>query len=300
MAQTTLPLMIKIRSFATILILLLHMAFCFNSHAQQTTDIGLILGSANYWGDIQGINLSKNATPISGVLIRTNINSHSAFRIQMLSGELKGNSILDHALIGQPLNGALIFANNQKYDYNFKRFFKNIELVYEYNFLNYKLGHQNKMNFTPFVGIGLGLFYSSAPKNGSFILEPDPSTVVRTPIGPPFIYFPPYISSNGHRTNDAAILTCTVPISAGFKINITERLNVVTEIMIHPTLSDNIDNLKDPQRFQNPSATQVGYIPPKFSLLKCDKYGTILISVSYQIYSTERHKIKIWNRPRRI
>lgn len=119
-------------------------------------------------------------------------------------------------------------------------------------------------------------------------------------MGPPFVFYPPYRTSNGHPTNEAAILTLTLPASAGFKFNITERLNIMAEVIIHPTLSDNLDNLKDSQRFQNPADTQVGYLPAKFSLLKCDMYGTFLISVSYQIYSTERHKIKIWNRPRRI
>jgi Domain of unknown function (DUF6089) len=291
----------KKRSYiSSIITLVMFTANCLNGLAQQTTDIGITLGTANYWGDIQGITLSKNVTPFSGILTRLNVNSHSAFRLQLLSGQPKGDGKLNHALIGQPKNSAVVFANDLNYNYNFNRSFKNIELLYEFNLLNYKLGHTKKENFTPFIACGFGVMYSQSPKKGSFILEPDPSTIVRSMIGPPFVFYPPYRSSNGHQTNEAAIFTLTFPAGGGFKINLTERLNVIAEVMIHPTLSDNLDNLRDPQRFQNPSSTQVGYLPANISFRQCDLYTTLSISISYQIYSTERHKIKIWNRPRKI
>ena len=155
--------------------------------AQHTADLGVQVGAATYWGDIQNVNLAKSITPVVGVLGRWNFNKRLAIRGQLLTGNLSADGFFKNALIGQsgyrPSSYPPTFPNETSGAYNFKRTFQTVEALLEFNFRNYKMGKMKKEAFTPFVSLGLGAFYSRAPRTGSFILEPTPSlplTILQT------------------------------------------------------------------------------------------------------------------------
>ena len=250
--------------------------------AQHTADLGVQLGAATYWGNIQKVNTLKSITPVVGVLGRWNFNKRLAIRGQLLTGNLSADGIFENALIGQSGTRATSFPADQKFVYNFKRNFQTAEALLEFNFRNYKLGKMKKEAFTPFVTLGLGVFYSRAPRTGSFILDPTPSTAVGVI---PALY-PPYLgpagTTNSKLTNGFDVSTLTIPVGAGLKFNITKRLGGMAEVIIRKTFSDNIDNLNDPSRYLATSGPS--YAAAKTGLNNTDWYATLTVSLIYQLW----------------
>ena len=257
--------------------------------AQHTTDLGVQVAAATYWGDIENVDYSKSITPVVGILGRWNFNKRLAIRGQLFTGNLKAEGIFSNANIAQsgtrPPNDEYDFDPlNRNYAYNFKRSFQSVEGLFEFNFRDYKLGSGKKDNFTPFVSIGIGGFFSRALRTGSFILEP-------TPLGTGF--YSPYKIDN-KKTNNSDVLTLTIPVGAGLKFNITKRLGGIVEVIVRKTFADNIDNLDDPKRFQfNPPVVASDppfEYPPKISktqLNNNDWYATLAVSLCYQLWSSK-------------
>ena len=256
--------------------------------AQRTADIGVQLGVANYWGDIQKQDNWKSITPVVGLLGRWNFNNRLAVRGQLLTGNLKSvDGIYRNTLIGQSGNRSDYFPADPNYSFNFNRSFQTAEGLMEFNFYNYKLGSMKKETFTPFVALGLGVFYSTAPRSGSFIL--DPSTSIKSNLAPSMPLYAPYTTQNSNanakRTNGYDVATVSIPFGAGLKFNITKRLGGMIEGIIRKTFSDNIDNLNDPLRFQNPGFLQRGYSGAVKGLNHNDYYATVDFSLFWQVWN---------------
>jgi len=96
--------------------------------------------------------------------------------------------------------------------------------------------------------------------------------------------YPPYKDINGKLTNGLDVLTLTIPVGLGLKFNITRRLGGLAEVIVRKTFSDNIDNLNDPSRFQNPTVLQAGYNAAKAGLNNTDYYATLTVSLIYQLW----------------
>ena len=256
--------------------------------AQHTADLGVQVGAAAYSGNIRNIDYSKSITPVVGVLGRWNFNKRLAIRGQLLAGNLSADGFFENALIGQSGSRAATFVSDPKYAYNFKRNFQSVEGLLEFNFYNYKLGNMKKETFTPFVAVGLGAFHSAAPRTGSFIL--DPAVIVPAGFNPPAnpaAQYAPYTGTPSNsipRTNGYDVLTPIIPVGAGLKFNITKRLGGMVEVIVRKTFSDNIDNLNDPSRFQNPTPKQFGYTSANSGLNNTDWYATLDISLTWQLW----------------
>ena len=250
--------------------------------AQHTADIGVQVAAATYWGDIQKQNNAKSVTPVVGILGRWNFNRRLAFRGQLLTGNLKAEGIFDQTLIGQSGASAANFVADPKYSYNFNRSFQTVEGLLEFNFHDYKLGSLKKNAFTPFVSLGIGAFYSRAPRTGSFILDPIAALPVTIPA-----QYPPFLNGSGKRTNGLDVLTLTIPVGAGFKFNFTKRLGGLVEVIVRKTFSDNIDNLDDPKRFQGFVSTPTIpiYADATKRMNKNDYYATLAFSLTWQLWS---------------
>lgn len=274
--------------------------------AQHTTDIGVQLAAATYWGDIERVNYSKSITPVVGVLGRYNFNKRLAIRGQLFTGNLKAEGFFENANIGT--YGTLVrgststpemYPKNTEYAYSFNRAFQSVEALFEFNFRNYKLGSTKKEMFTPFVEVGIGGFFSRASRLGSVILEPQvniPAAPAATPPIPADLYIP-YLDVDGRKTNNSDVLTLTIPVGAGIKFNITKRLGGIVEVIVRKTFADNIDNLDDPKRYKF-DATEVPLPEPFASNRYADKtsgmqlnnndwYATLAVSLCYQLWSSK-------------
>jgi hypothetical protein len=261
----------------------------------QTADLGAQIAAATYWGDIENAGLTKSASPLFGILGRWNFNKRLAVRGQLFTGSLKADGIFSNANIGQSSDHP---ANNEypidilarDYTYSFSRTFQSVEALLEFNFRNYKLGSTTKENFTPFVAIGAGVFFSRALRTGSFILEPWPSTLIGGTT-----YLPYFVDGSITKTNGLDVVTLTIPVGFGIKYNLSKRLGGVFEVIVRKTFSDNIDNLDDPKRFQfDPKSPDVlngqfKYDPKvnKIQLNNNDWYATVGFSICYQVWSSK-------------
>jgi hypothetical protein len=270
--------------------------------AQATTDLGVQVAAATYWGDIENVNYSKSVTPVVGILGRYNLNKRLAIRGQLFTGNLKAEGFFSEANIGQSgqareFDASGVEAPYPKQDdfkYNFNRSFQSVEALFEFNFRDYKLGRTKKDNWTPFVSVGLGAFFSRASRVGSFILEPTVS--VPATATTPDLYAPYYLDLAAHKlSNNSDVVTLTIPVGAGLKFNITKRLGGIIEVIVRKTFADNIDNLDDPQRFKlpvqlAPDNSNYPSYPDKVSGMQLnnnDWYATLAVSVCYQLWSSK-------------
>ena len=279
-----------------VFIMLIVSGYCAKS--QHTTDLGVQLAAATYWGAIEKVNYSKSITPVVGVLGRYNFNKRLAIRGQLFTGNLKAEGFFADANIGS--YGTLIrgttstpdmYPKNTEQAYNFNRSFQSVEALFEFNFRNYKLGSTKKEMFTPFVEVGVGGFFSRASRLGSVILEPI-ETVAATGTTPAL--YAPYLDANNRKTNNSDVLTVTIPVGAGIKFNITKRLGGIVEVIVRKTFADNIDNLDDPGRYKFDST--IPLVPPYSTNRYPDKvsglnnndwYATLAVSLCYQLWSSK-------------
>ena len=266
----------------------------FYGRSQKTADIGIQLSGAGYWGDIENVDYSKSITPVVGALGRWNFNKRMSIRGQLTTGNLKAIGTFSDAYIASPTdtrNTTGLYEPDTTFSFNFRRSIQSVEALFEFNFWNYKMGSLNKENFTPFVSIGVGGFYSRAPRIGTFIL--DPVTASFNPLTPAA----PYLDTEGKQTNRTDALTLIVPVGVGLKFNITKNLGGVIEVIVRKTFADNIDNLDDPKRFQNPEDNQTGY-PDRFAsnpLSDKDWYATCTASLLYRLW-TSKGNCKIYDK----
>ncbi|NEW82287.1 MAG: hypothetical protein GZ094_07980 [Mariniphaga sp.] len=276
-----------------VVIMLIMSSVC--AMAQATTDLGVQVAAATYWGDIENVNYSKSITPVVGILGRYNFNRRLAIRGQLFTGNLKAEGLFTNANIWQsgaprvndPITNIEVPypRNNPDFNYYFNRSFQSVEALFEFNFRDYKLGRTKKDNWTPFVSVGLGGFFSRASRVGSFILEPS-ETVAGSGV-----YAPIYLDGVNQLSNNSDVLTLTIPVGVGLKFNITKRLGGIIEVIARKTFADNIDNLDDPQRFiLDPNGTPPITYPDKVSGMQLnnnDWYATLAVSVCYQLWSSK-------------
>jgi hypothetical protein len=268
----------------TFAIVLTFLIASFYSRAQHTADLGVQVGAATYWGDIESVDYSKSITPVVGMLGRWNFNKRISVRGQLLTGNLKAYGFFSDSNIAQSgaRNVTDEFARDTTQAYDYSRSIQSVEALFEFNFRNYKMGNLKKERFTPFLSLGVGGFYSRAPRVGTFILNPMETF-------PGSNLYTPYLDKNGRRTNNTDALSFIIPVGMGLKFNITKSVGGVIELIVRKTFVDNIDNLDDPKRFQNFDSTTTTY-PDKFAKdpwSNNDWYATLTVSILYQLWSSK-------------
>jgi hypothetical protein len=276
-----------------VIVMLLFISGC--AYAQQTSDIGVQVAAATYWGDIQKVDYSKSISPMFGLFGRWNFNKRLAIRGQLLTGNLQAQGLFSNSYIDQPsyvpTTVPPTYQRDLTYAYSFSRSIQTVEGLFEFNFRNYKLGNMKKEAFTPFLALGVGVLYSRAPLLNSFILDPNPAISANPLATPPvpFDLYSPFVDGDNKKTNGFDVLTLTIPVGAGLKFNLTKRLGGMVEMMVRKTFSDNIDNLNDPKRYQNPISSGtvpvLSYSPAVSGLNNNDWFATFAFSLSYQIGS---------------
>jgi len=264
--------------------------------------MGIRIGAAAYWGDLQNVSYGSSITPLYGVLGRWNFNKRMSLRGQLVTGNLKADGEFPGVNLAEPssrvmqsINGVPTELYLKKSDdsFNFKRSIQTFETIFEFNFMDYKMGSIIKDRFTPFLSLGLGVLYSRAPRQGTLVLMPLPTnmpTILPNPSYSTFLptqsLYQPLLVSNA-KTNDADALAPIIPIGFGFKYNLTKRLGMCMELCVRKTFTDNLDNLKDPKRFQNIDPLAQKY-PAQFApsvFVNNDWYASLHLSLHWQVWA---------------
>lgn len=281
---------------------------CFlSARPQRTADLGVRIGAAAYWGDIQNVDYSKSVTPLYGVLGRYNFNKRLSIRGQLVTGNLQAYGTLPGVNLADPNqnppnNDQGLYKQVYNHDYYFIRRIQTFEGIFEFNFLDYQMGSLKKNRFTPFLSIGVGAFYSRAPRQGTIILEANstpifiestPNVFVEAPV---FNMFRAYRGPNADQeiSNKTDALSPIIPMGFGIKYNLTKRLGACIEFCVRKTFTDNIDNVVDPGRFQKsqdvPGNYQTNVSTNK--LLNNDWYASLHLSLHWQVW-TEKGNCKV-------
>ncbi len=256
--------------------------------SQKSADLGIQLGAATYWGDIEEVDYSTAITPIVGVLGRWNFNNRLALRGQLVAGGLQAEGLFPKSTIGQPstkdATGTMYQRDTTNY-FNFDRSIQTFEVLFEFNFRNYQMGNMKKERYTPFAFIGLGGFFSRSPRRGTLILEPYEST-------PGSGYYLPYRDDEQNKSNDRDAVSLIIPVGFGIKYNISKSLGAVAELSVKKTFTDNIDNLDDPKRFQDfdLANSASGTYPDSFAddpISNSDWYATLTLSLYYRLWTSK-------------
>ncbi|MEI7828667.1 MAG: DUF6089 family protein [Prolixibacteraceae bacterium] len=277
------------------LLITFSIVLCFlQAFPQKSADVGIRIGAAVYWGDLENVSYEKEITALYGVLGRWNFNKRMSIRGQLISGTLKSSGTFPGVNLAEPSTKiSLVDVNGIPYElylkksddsYNFDRSMQSFEAIFEFNFMDYKMGSITRDRFTPFLSLGVGGFYSRAPRRGTLVLMPQ---VEDYPFVPYQGLYRPLLDNSNNKTNDADALAPIIPMGFGIKYNLTKRLGACVELCVRKTFTDNIDNLKDPKRFQNADPLMNAY-PSSFSnnfLVKNDWYASLHLSLHWQVWT---------------
>jgi hypothetical protein len=228
-----------------------------------------------------------------GVLGRWNFNKRMSVRGQLVTGNLKAEGTFPGAYLAEPSTRITVddpqgipmelFLKKSDDSFNFFRSIQTIEALFEFNFMDYQMGSLKKDRFTPFLSLGLGAFYSRSPRRGTLILEPQ----IFSTLVPYKNLYRPVLDANINKTNDADALAPIIPMGFGFKYNLTKRLGMCMELCIRKTFTDNIDNLKDPQRYQDmePGLATYPLTHTPSVLVNNDWYASLHLSLHWQVWT---------------
>ncbi len=268
----------------------LFLILCFlSARPQKAVDIGILAGATAYWGDVEHVDYSKSVSSLYGLICRYNFNTRLAVRGQLLTTQLMATGVFQGVSLAESTShpsGLDQYVKKSDNSFSFNRSVQTLEAIFEFNFMDYQSGILKKNRFTPFLSLGLGCLYSKAPGTGTLILMPQSSTLFLPGMN---LYIP--VQINGKNTNASTILAPTIPVGFGIKYNLTKRIGACVEMSIRKTFTDNIDNLKDPGRYQNPipGTDNSNYpSPDQFvpnSMVNNDWFASVNVSLYWQIWT---------------
>lgn len=200
-------------------------------------EVGGSIGIMTYQGDFNRSILSgENTAPSASLILRRVINPYSALKFSVDYGQLKGGS--KNLETAYPDFNTHQYAESARKDYEFSNMLLNFGASYEYNFWPYGTGrdYRGAKRLTPYMSIGLGLTYVNT-EHGTVDLA-DKSEIM----------YPGMIQGEPEFTGSKGVFTANLPVGFGVKYKLAERLNLSAEWLMHFSLSDKLDGVKDPYR----------------------------------------------------
>jgi len=180
----------------------------------QDWEIGLMLGGANYHGDLAPDITLSESHPAGGLLVKYNINSFFSTSVTLTQGTISGSDANhDHQSIR---------------NLSFQSPISEFSTQLEFNFLPFAIG-LNPKNFSPFVFSGLSFyrFEPTALYRGNWIELKPLDTEGRD-----------YASNTTY-----SIYQVAIPIGGGFKFAISDRINFGIALGSRYTFTDYLDDV---------------------------------------------------------
>lgn len=129
------------------LLLLLSGFFIVSSYSQSRTELGLLLGTSYYHGDINHSTLFYSPSLAYGLIVKYNLSDHLSSTLNVSYGKLKGD------------DGDFNQIENQFRGAAFSTGIIDVNAIIEFNFLPYNSSgyiKKNKKRFSPYVFMGIG------------------------------------------------------------------------------------------------------------------------------------------------
>lgn len=195
-----------------------------NAIAQKHHEIGLSLGMANYFGDLQpkqipwGVNDAKTYKPSIGLTYKYFVNPHVGFRFGATYARITAADSLSDIRANQLRN--LSFTND----------IFEIHGGIEINFLPIDM---ERFKFTPYIFAGIGGFYSSP-----FAEDNDKNKTKLRSLGTEGQGLPQYPDRKLY-----PVVNASFPLGFGFKAMIGNTMMISTEVGLRYTSTDYLDDV---------------------------------------------------------
>ena len=221
----------------------------------QSSEFGVTLGAANFWGDLGGANkigrplffdlevaLTK---PVLGFTFRHNIDGYKAIRLNLYYAQLAGT---DELIQFTDNTSDEVFRRYR--NLKFKTMIIEASVQFEINLMRFEIGRR-RYRFAPYIFFGIGGFYFN-PK------DPD-SNVELQPLG-----LEGQGSAEYPDRKPYSLIQVTALLGTGFKYNINENWTIGFEYGHRITWTDYLDDVSktyvDPSVFYNTLPAEQAFI----------------------------------------
>lgn len=209
----------------TLLLIIISLVFNFTSTAQQfkpNTEVGLILGTSYYLGDLNTTHFNQSSAT-AGLVIRKNIDKRFVYKAEVMYLNLKSDERQSSDTIA--LDRGL----------HFRSPIYELSGQIEFNFLPYQSGNP-LYTWTPFVYTGISIF-SFNPQaeniNGEWVDLQELGTEGQGTT----------TEFDGNTRSKYSLIQFAIPIGGGLKIAVNENFNIVLEYGARKTFTDYLDDV---------------------------------------------------------
>ena len=209
----------------TLLLIIISLVFNFASTAQQfkpNTEVGLILGTSYYLGDLNTTHFNQSSAT-AGLVIRKNIDKRFVYKAEVMYLNLKSDERQSSDTIA--LDRGL----------HFRSPIYELSGQIEFNFLPYQSGNP-LYTWTPFVYTGISIF-SFNPQaeniNGEWVDLQELGTEGQGTT----------TEFDGNTRSKYSLIQFSIPIGGGLKIAVNENFNIVLEYGARKTFTDYLDDV---------------------------------------------------------
>ena len=209
----------------TLLLIIISLVFNFASTAQQfkpNTEVGLILGTSYYLGDLNTTHFNQSSAT-AGLVIRKNIDKRFVYKAEVMYLNLKSDERQSSDTIA--LDRGL----------HFRSPIYELSGQIEFNFLPYQSGNP-LYTWTPFVYTGISIF-SFNPQaeniNGEWVDLQELGTEGQGTT----------TEFDGNTRSKYSLIQFAIPIGGGLKIAVNENFNIVLEYGVRKTFTDYLDDV---------------------------------------------------------
>lgn len=209
----------------TLLLIIISLVFNFTSTAQQfkpNTEVGLILGTSYYLGDLNTTHFNQSSAT-AGLVIRKNIDKRFVYKAEVMYLNLKSDERQSSDTIA--LDRGL----------HFRSPIYELSGQIEFNFLPYQSGNP-LYTWTSFVYTGISIF-SFNPQaeniNGEWVDLQELGTEGQGTT----------TEFDGNTRSKYSLIQFAIPIGGGLKIAVNENFNIVLEYGARKTFTDYLDDV---------------------------------------------------------
>lgn len=183
------------------------------------SELGLLIGATTYMGDLNPYKPYLNPHLAGGILFRYNIHSRLSMRVNFLYGKVEGD---DSDYGNEP---SMVDRN-----LNFTSTIYEGAAGFEFNYFPFQLGH-HKYNGTAYLLAEIGLFRMNP------VTEYDGNEYELQPLGTEG-----QGSSLSNKKN-YSLIQPVIPLGAGVRLSLGERVSLNLEIGIRKTFTDYLDDV---------------------------------------------------------
>lgn len=211
-----------------LIFLLLHGVGFSQKRDDRYFDFGVFVGGAYYIGDINpNKHFNQFTKPAGGVLVRYNFNRRAALRAGFTMGSIEAHD--SYASSGW----------QKQRNLSFRSPVRELATLFEFNFLDYKMGGKESETLSPFIFIGIAGF-NFAPQG-----QIDGNWSDLQPLGTEGQGF-----AGGASANKYKLMQVSIPFGIGIKTNFSKGICLGVEWGMRKTFTDYLDDVGT--RYYNP------------------------------------------------